>query len=146
MVYSQKSRLHRSDGPAVEFLDGSGIWAWKGVRVPKEVITEPHSFTTETILRHSNAEVRRVMIERYGQDKFFLDAGAKVVHKSGDNELLRLDLPGDPDKRMLAVKVRCPSTQAVYILRVPPDQKNVNDAIAWTFGMTKEEYELQQET
>ena len=130
----------------MEFEDGSGIWAWKGVRVPQEVIIQPHSFLPQTILQHPNAEVRRVMIERYGQDKFFLDAGAKVKHSKGDNELLQVDLPGDPDRRMLAVKVRCPSTSAVYILRVPPNVKTVQEGIAWTFGMTPNEYKLEVET
>ena len=139
-VHSANQRLHRGDGPAVEFEDGSGVWAWKGVRVPKEVITDIRSYSPQTILAEANAEIRRVMIERYGQDKFFLDAGAKVIHKNGESELLSIDLPGDPDKRMKAVKVRCPSTSAVYVLRVPPNQKKVQEAIAWTFGMTAEEY------
>lgn len=74
------------------------------------------------------------------------DAGAKILDKGHDGELLAIDLPGDPDGCMVALRVRCPSTQAVYIIRVPPDQRDYVAAKAWTFAMEKRDYILAQES
>ena len=43
------------------------------------------------------------------------------------------------------MKVKCPSTEAFYTLRVPPTMKTVEDAVAWTFGMSGIEYSPEQE-
>ena len=107
----------------------------------------PDLLRVNIILRERNAEIRRAMIERYGQDRFVLDAHAKILDKWKHNELLSIYLPEDPDRRLVALKLRCPSTAAVYILRVPPDQRTVRGALAWSFGLDRaEDYLLQQES
>jgi hypothetical protein len=45
---------------------------------------------------------------------------------------------GDP---VVAVLVKCPSTGRAYVLRVPPTVQTAREAVAWTFGMTVEEYQ-----
>lgn len=119
-------RLHCSGGPAVAFRDGFGVWAWHGVTVPQHVIEQPDLLTADTILGEGNAEVRRVMLERAGYGRV-LDRAATVDSGSwsnmqGDQEtatLYRLDLADD--EPLMVVRVECPSTGRVYLLRVDPD-------------------------
>ena len=59
-------RLHCENGPAVEWPAGERYWFWKGVQVPQHVIEVPDAITASTIQSEKNAEVRRVMIERFG--------------------------------------------------------------------------------
>lgn len=72
-------RLHSAKGPALEYRDGHALHAWHGVRVPARVITRPRSLTVLDIEREGNAEIRRVMIERYGLTRYVADCGAEVV-------------------------------------------------------------------
>ena len=137
-------RLHCENGPAMSFSDGFSIYAWHGTRVPDHVILHPEQITPKQILTERNAEIRRVMIERYGQDRFVNDAGAKEVSRGPDGELLRIDL--EEDEPIVALRLRCPSTSAVYIIRVPPDQNDFVAAKAWTFGLKKSEYVFAQES
>ena len=44
------------------------------------------------------------------------------------------------------VKVKDSTTGEIYLLRVPPTMKTCKEAVAWTFGMTAEEYVLEKET
>ena len=74
-------RLHSDTGPAVGFRDGWGIWAIHGTRVPQYVVEHPQQITVAAIDAETNAEVRRVMIDRYGPDRYVVDSGAKVVHE-----------------------------------------------------------------
>ncbi len=133
-VFAEDGRLHRDSGPAVQYDNGSGLWFWKGVRVPEEVILRPREITSKQILAEQNAEVRRVMIERVGIERFVRESGAREVHPHEMGRLFEIDLPGDPDRVLKAVQVECPSTGRLYFLRVPPAIDRADDAVAWTFG------------
>ena len=114
--------------------------------MPREVV-ETDKLTVEQILTETNAEIRRLMMERYGQQRFICDAKAEVLDKRGDDELIRIPLANDPEGALVALKVQCPSSGAIYVLRVPPDQTKVSSALAWTFGYERvKDYKLQAET
>jgi hypothetical protein len=74
-------RLHSETGPALGFRDGWGVYAVHGTRVPAYVIENPELITWQAIESEKNAEVRRVMIGRYGADRYVVDSGASVVHE-----------------------------------------------------------------
>jgi hypothetical protein len=120
---------------------------WHTIQVRKYVVVRPELLRVGMILRERNAEIRRFMIERYGFDRFVIDAKARCLDKWKDNELLSIELPDDPERRIVALKLRCPSTSALYILRVPPNQRTVRGALVWSFGLERpEDYLLQQES
>ena len=144
-----QGRLHNPDGMAIQYGDGWGVFSWHGTRVPAEVITSPQSISSAQIINERNSEVRRVMIERYGQDRFVLDSGAKTIDTDQENgaELLSIDLPGDPERYLRALKLLCPSTSACYIVRVPPNQSKAREALAWSYQLSSaKEYHLVQQS
>jgi hypothetical protein len=153
------------------------LYAWHGVRIPERYYTsEVDAFE---ILAEKNAEVRRALAERYdeqhGKGSFIqscnpvmLDSAIQPMRPGETdaiNELLSIDLPGDPDGRMVAIKCIDPSTGRVYIIRVHPELRpllgnnnsgrpmfgepqamTVQNALASTHGLRGEEYVLQQES
>ena len=153
-------RLHSEDRMAIEYPDGWGIYAWHGLRLPathEYIVREPEGLNVGVILGEQNAELRRVMMEKYTTGRFLKEAKAKVLDTSIQrmpqgsqecvNELLAIDLPGDPDGRLVAVRVVDPSTMREYFLRVPPNVSRVQEALAWTFDVGEKEYAgLIQET
>ena len=136
----ETGRLHHAAGPAIGYSDGWGIWAWHGVRVEQRIIEQPESLTAKEVLAEENAEVKRVMVERMGMEKFLTQSGAKQIHSHERGDLFSIDLPNDPEGVLRAVRVTDPSTGRVYFLRVPPAINRADDAVAWTFGfdMAKE--------
>ena len=142
-----RGRLHAADTMAIAYPDTWGVYAWHGVRVPDQVILKPDTLTAEQILVEANAEVRRVMIERHGLDRFLSKANAKQLHTDQDGRriLHRIELPGD--EPIVAVQVKCPTTDQTYFLRVPPQIDRCDKAVAWTFGYEKvRDYQPQVET
>ena len=129
-----RNRLHSATGKAIEYPDGWGIYAWHGVRVSEQVIMKPDTMTGKQILDERNAEIRRVMVERFGLDRFLSSVKAKILHQdqSGSRKLHRIDLAGD--EPIVAVQVKCPTTGQIYFLRVPPTITRCDTAVAWTFG------------
>jgi hypothetical protein len=64
-------------------------------------------------------------------DRFLLDVSAEVRDQIADYELIAFPL-GRWDETV-ALKMRCPSTSAVYIHTVPPRARTVGDALDWMF-------------
>lgn len=136
-------RLHCADGPAIVWPDGWGVWAFHGVRVPQQVIERPESLDPQAILAEPNAEVRRVMIERYGYDRLLRTTKAHRVNEDDCGILWRIDLADDEPLVAVEVLNSTPEPDGSirqYVLRVPPDTKTARAAVAWTFGMRPTEY------
>jgi hypothetical protein len=104
LTVDSSGRLHNERGPALEYSDGYALYAWHGLRVERELIMEP--IAIEQITVASNAELRRVMIERYGWRRYVIDSGAQVIDHVPDTHelpglrgarLLRMELPGEPE-------------------------------------------------
>lgn len=72
-------RMHCETGPAIAWPDGFALWMWHGVRVPQHVIESPGSITLEEIRAEQNAEVRRVMRERYGESRYLVETRARLL-------------------------------------------------------------------
>lgn len=104
--FDDQKRLHNFNGPAIKFRgewseDFSNVYAVHGVRVKKNIIDR--KYKVEDIEKEENAEVRRIMIELYGQDKFIIDSGAKVISSDEFGTLYSKEL--NDDEPLMMVKV-----------------------------------------
>ena len=136
-----ENRPHNADGPFCRWRDGTALYSFHGVRTPAWIINHPERLTAKAVLAEGNAEVRRVMVEKMGMEKFLINADAKCIHRHEMGDLFSIDLPNDPERVLRAVRVKDPSTERIYFLRVPPQIKRADDAVAWTFGFdTAKEY------
>jgi len=139
----ERRRLHCADAPAFVWLDTIRDAYWHGVSVPEYVVCRPHEITAAGIDAEKNAEVRRVMIERYGQARYLVDSGAQKIHDDDFGVLYRKELPGDEPIVMVKVvnsTAEPDGTFKDYFLRVPPDITTARAAVAWTFGKTEADY------
>src|SRR5215467_74646 len=109
---------------------------WRGVPIDARIAFRPETLDAREILAEPNAERRRVMMERFGLDRFMQDAKAQVLDQdrnaNSPRRLLRIELAGD--EPLVCVSVVCPSTQRQFMLRVPTTIATCRQAIAWTAG------------
>jgi hypothetical protein len=150
LIRDDQNRLHSEVGPALSYLDGFSIYAWHGVRVGKEIIEHPENIKIEDVLKEDNQEIKRVMLERYGWDKFLDGLGATVEHEDAYGKLLVTDKMSDyldgEDGIAKFVLVKDPSTDRKYALRVPPSTRTAKEGVAWTFEEEEKDYNPIQET
>lgn len=78
--FDDRGRLHNEAGMAVKYSDGFGVWAINGVPVNEKIVMHPDSITVSEIKTQSNAEIRRIMRERFGEGRYLQETGAKVIH------------------------------------------------------------------
>ena len=145
----ERGRLHNGDGPAVVYKDGFVMHRWRGVAIPAEFAQTLATLTADTIRHERNAELRRIMLEHYGNERYIIDSGAQPIQQDEAGKLWVIMLPGDEALRMVEVVNSTPEpdgTSRTYWLRVPPHVRTAKEAVAWTFGLTEEEYEPQIQT
>ncbi|MGJ5672725.1 MAG: DUF6745 domain-containing protein [Nostochopsis sp.] len=127
-------------------LAGSGITGlgtghgfvlrWRGVQVSDRLIFNPQSITGQDILNTENVELRRVLLERLGYEKFLQQVGGLIRDRDQDagGERQLIYIPFENDEALMVLKVICPSTKHTHILRVPPYMQNCHQAAAWIAG------------
>jgi len=118
-----RNRLHSTEGPAVRFRSKSqslsDVYCVHGVRVNKKIIDR--DFKTKDIDNQKNVEVRRVMIDLYGKDKYIIDSGAEIVHQDDFGTLYRKEMLDDEPLMMVKVvnsTVEPDGTFKDYFIRV----------------------------
>lgn len=151
VVYDHQRRPHSVQGvPAVKYSDGAEEFYWHGVKVPEFVARRPEEITVAHIEAEDNQELRRVMIERYGLQKFMADCGAVRIGADECGELYKKNL-GPNEEPMVFVKVKNATEEPDgsfkdYFLRVPPNIRKAREAVAWTFDVPASDYKPELQT
>jgi hypothetical protein len=78
--------------------------------------------TGQEILRTDNVEIRRIQIERLGYETFLQQVGGIIRDRDTDagGERQLICIPFEDDEPLMLLKVVCPSTGHIHVLRVPP--------------------------
>ena len=137
-------RLHREDGPAVQWPHGDAYWFWKGIEVPAWVVEEPETITVPAIRREWNRRIRHAMIDRYGVQRFLHDAKGRVIDAGQHGKLWIAQVPDSVPYTALEVEngtAEPDGTRRHYFLTVPPEMTSAHAAVAWTYGLTPDRYD-----
>jgi hypothetical protein len=136
-------RFHGADGPALAWPDGFAVHAWHGTPVAASLIARLADVCVEDIRDEPNTELRRILLEHYGFDRYLREVGAVRLHQDAAGTLWRADVPGDEPLVMVEVVNATPEpdgTRRVYWLRVPPGTRTAGEGVAWTFELSEEQY------
>jgi hypothetical protein len=143
----EAGRFHSDSRMCMQYRDGWGFYAWHGVRASEHIIMHPEQLTRTDWMAERNAEVRRVIQERLGMERFIEIVGSKQIDAGRRGKLIEIDLGTyEPERVAHYVQVQDSSTERQYYLRVPPSITKADEAIAWTFGMNAHDYQPGQET
>ena len=156
---------HCEDGPSHRWRDGSRIYTWNGRQIGwrfgarsggnPDIIDHPETITISAIQNESNAEIRRVMIARFGAARYARESGAELLHEDEFGKLWRTERPGDSPIVMLECVNGSPEPidyvpgdgesgewvgnrwHKHYWLRVPPTIQTARAAEAWIHGLER---------
>ena len=146
-LVDERGRLHSYSSPAIRYTDGFEIYAVHGVRLSADIINDRNSITPARIMTERNVEVARVMTELYGENKLLENSNAVIIDMNDNPEigtLYRLEFETD-DEPIVKLKVRNSTaepdgTYKYYWLGVPPNMRTAQEARAWTFEMSGDEF------
>ena len=112
-----------------QYFEYFGIHCF-GVYLPRRYWTHLSQWKAEWLLTEENAEVRRVLIQHFGYDRIMQELGASAIDQYREYTLLKIDANIDIEPIHL-LKMTCPSTAHIHVLRVPPNLTSAREAIRW---------------
>ncbi|MDB9511631.1 hypothetical protein PN499_10595 [Kamptonema animale CS-326] len=144
LSFDSQQRLHAEGSPAIQFADGFSVYAYHGVRLPEKYgKVHPQQWRSEWLLSEDNAELRRVLIQGIGYDRICQELAAVELDIWQEYTLLKIHNNVDVEAIYL-LKMTCPSTGHIHVLRVPPDIESAREAIRWVnWGTDPEEFAVQ---
>ena len=124
-------RLHADGEPAVQWSDWECYYFWRGLQIPQkygEVLSL--DWRSQWLLEESNAELRRILIQGIGYDRIVQELEAVELDAWREYSLLKIQADIDVEPIHL-LKMTCPSTNQIHVLRTPPDITSAREAIVW---------------
>jgi hypothetical protein len=141
--YDEQYRLHNLAGPALSYRDGWKLYKVHAVDVPEWIIKRPENITVNAIDNEFNAEVRRVMVEKFGHDRYLIEGKAELVHEDDFGKLWVKPQADDESIMMVEVINGTPEPDGTFrnfFKRVPPDMRTARQAVAWTYELDENDY------
>ena len=106
-------------------------------------ISYPQEWRGEWLLKEDNAELRRVLIQGIGYERIIKELQAIELDSYQEYTLLTIDNDIDVEPIYL-LKMTCPSTEFIHVLRVPPDVTSAREAICWVnWGIDPKDFAVQ---
>jgi hypothetical protein len=114
-MVDENMRLHCDYDSAIEWSTGLRFYFIHGIEVPEKVVMAPETLTIDEIRHENNVEIRRIMMQRYGWEKYLRVANAKIIDCQPD--------PGVPDHDLMLYEFfdenpERHANEPIHILRV----------------------------
>ncbi len=97
------------------------------VNLPRRYWKQIDKWNPEWLLDENNAEIRRTLVEHIGYEKICKELQASQIDSWREYTLLQIGWI----KPIVLLKMTCPSTGHIHILRVPPQMMSAEEAITW---------------
>jgi len=126
---NDRGQLHNENGLAIRYPDGWGIYMIDGINVPEHVVMQPETITIQEIQSEKNQEKQRILVRRFGVDRYLAQIGATLV----DVDMRGIDGGGaralmrEPNGNSWLVATDG-STERVYHMAVDPKSKTCQEA------------------
>jgi hypothetical protein len=139
-------QLHCDNGPALAYPDGWAIHAWHGTRIPAWFVENKRRMAPDAIDAEGNVELRRVMLEIFGFDRYIEARGARLIAEDQclglPRQLFEIDLNGERIRVLRVVNgtLEADGRRRQFHLGVPLTCNTPHEAVAWSYGRPPVEY------
>jgi len=145
IAVDERKRLHSLEKPAVSWRGGAKFHFIHGVKFDK-ILWEKvrrNRLSVEEMLGLKNTEQRMAVLKVKGPDALLAEANAVMVNQTPSKKYQLYLIENVFSQPAYFLKYVCPSTGRVYVSGVEPEVGKLKDAgkaIAWKWGLEKEEY------
>lgn len=117
---------------------------WNGISLARKYWEKPFSqWRAEWILEENNSEIRRLLIATVGYQKILQELKSLELDRWREYTLLKIEQDLNVEDICL-LKMNCPSTSHIHVLRVPPDITSAKEAITWVnWGIDPEKFVIE---
>lgn len=112
--------------------------------LPKKYTQPKEKWSSWWLLEETNTVLRRLLIQVLGYEKICQDLEAKKLDSWREYSLLKIPIDLRNEEDIYLLKMICPSTGHIHVLRVPPDVKTCHEAITWiNWGIAPKDFAVE---
>lgn len=148
---NDREQLHSVTNPTIHMPHGDDYYFIRGVRFEKDLWTRitQRKMTVKDIAKMDNMEQRYIAFDLFGPEELFKKSEAKLIDEYdsvskniGNSVKVQLyEMPNlIKDKMVKVLRYTCHSTARPYFSFVPADQTKAQQAMAWKYSRTPEEF------
>lgn len=140
---------HCDDGPSHAWADGFKIYNWHGYLIPTThhwIIEDKPRMVPDDIAKEQNAELRRIMLEIFGFEKYLEKGNAKVLSEDVDGNghprrILQLQVAGETIRVLEVINgsLEADGTRRKFHIGAMPGGTPA-EAVAASYGITPKHY------
>lgn len=131
LFFNNENLLHARAKPALEYADGIKVYAYNGTIIPEKYGKyHPNKWKPSWLLKEKNAELRKILIQEIGYYKIIEELQAVEIDSYQEYTLVKINSDIDIEPIYL-LKMTCPSTEDIHVLRVPSHMKLAYEAVTW---------------
>ncbi|AFY53176.1 hypothetical protein Riv7116_0582 [Rivularia sp. PCC 7116] len=144
LFFDDENLLHADAKPAIEYSDAIKVYAYHGMIIPEKYGKHhPNQWKPSWLLQERNAELRKILIQEICYSRILEELQAIELDSYQEYTLLKINSDIDIEPIYL-LKMICPSTGNIHVLRVPPQMKTAREAITWVnWGIPPEDFAIQ---
>ena len=145
LLFDDEERFHAEGQSAIEFSDGYHLYFFHGTSLPELYgRVHPHQWQSRWLLSEPNAEIRRLLIQEIGYARLCQELQAVSLDTWREYELLRIEEEDLDVEPIFLLKMTCPSTGSIHVVRVPPEMTSAREAIRWAnWDIDPEEFSVE---
>jgi hypothetical protein len=147
ITFNDDGALHNEDGPAISYRDDFGVYFWNGRRIEPEkewIIHTPDKIGIESFTGERNTEIRRIMLEKMGSERFFAETNSEEIDYDHRNKVGLYELDS-PLGSIQVTKSICHTTAREYVEFLGDNRfETVQEAMNWQFRI--DDYNPEQQS
>lgn len=126
-----QQQLHSEGRMAIEYADGFGVYAYRGIRLPEKYgKLYPNQWRGEWLLSEKDHQLRKVLMCGIGYGRLLQELPVVEFDTWQNYTLFRINAPIDLESVYL-LKRTCPQTGYIDIIRVPRAVESAKEALSW---------------
>ncbi len=130
-----QGRYHCETGPALRYRDGFALYYVEGIKIPRFAIETPEKIQITHIRHEVNVAVRRILMNRYGLQRYLTDTDAELLDRRPNEALLH-----DRVENVNWLLCKDGSTDSVHPVFVPNTVRTCADAQLFLAGVPENQF------
>lgn len=132
---NERGQMDSMTSPAMQYADGWKLYSVRGVAVPAYIIEHPEQITIEKIDAEKNQEIKLIMRDRMGIERYLQESNATLIHMDmipvggiDEDKYMPRALMRDKEKRQYLVCTDSSTQNKVFYMQVDPAAKTCSEA------------------
>ena len=131
ILLDENRQLHAEGETALEYIDGSGYYAYHGVVLPEQYGTiHPTQWRSQWVLSEENRQLKQVLLKEIGAIRLCQELSLIEIETGGEYTLFSLDENTDTKATYILQRIDAETEETKAVL-VPWHTKNLNTAVQY---------------